>query len=566
MYHIIVFLLVIISCNMQGFSQDYPNYQFIIPEVVSMNHACNSETMNTEAYQDDNNTFFKDVISDSQGNLYFWGVSPYQLSSTENFNITFGDNSSSPLSFARMSSSGNNIYATNEYKYFIAKYNSNGVPQWISFMTDSPKKMLLDESENRLYVIYHQVRQIDGISYPTDSIMGSEYKIMMLYDMQTGQVVNYFNRKYIYDFHFIGNKKIVVSLISYTTTYHQVRFGFYENNQIVKWQSEYGNIKNMADLYYHPYQQAFWYFQGNNYYRILLHPLQDSLIIENISRPLYLEPMPPYMNLSKIEKIHFMPDGNYLAEYYGNSTNTSLVLAKVDTLGNLLWKIKYKPDRPNLGNWDDIYEYAIDQEGNIWTDISRAYYDSYLEFVSSGQSYYVNEKQLELSDALWKIDGNTGTLIQAYHKGWGCYTGEGGKAIHITSQNNLIVTMHNRGIVYIPHEYGFTPFYENCNGLQQSSPFMWLSYDLGNMHVTSVEDYFDFIIENNFKLYPNPSSGTFILQTEHGGEFELLDIHGRMIQVFKLQNTTEQIQVNLPNGMYFIREKESGATQKVIIE
>jgi hypothetical protein len=69
-----------------------------------------------------------------------------------------------------------------------------------------------------------------------------------------------------------------------------------------------------------------------------------------------------------------------------------------------------------------------------------------------------------------------------------------------------------------------------------------------------------------FSVYPNPSYGTFTLQTEKGGEFELMDIQGRVLQVFKMQNPTQQIQVSLPNGMYFIREKASGATQKLIIE
>jgi hypothetical protein len=69
-----------------------------------------------------------------------------------------------------------------------------------------------------------------------------------------------------------------------------------------------------------------------------------------------------------------------------------------------------------------------------------------------------------------------------------------------------------------------------------------------------------------YSVYPNPSYGTFTLQTEKGGEFELMDIHGRVLQVFKMQNPTQQIQVSLPNGMYFIREKASGATQKLIIE
>jgi hypothetical protein len=67
-------------------------------------------------------------------------------------------------------------------------------------------------------------------------------------------------------------------------------------------------------------------------------------------------------------------------------------------------------------------------------------------------------------------------------------------------------------------------------------------------------------------IFPNPTAGTFTLQTPKGGEFELMDIQGRVLQVFKMQNSTQQIQVSLPNGMYFIREKASGTTQKLIVE
>ena len=86
-----------------------------------------------------------------------------------------------------------------------------------------------------------------------------------------------------------------------------------------------------------------------------------------------------------------------------------------------------------------------------------------------------------------------------------------------------------------------------------------------NMSVTAVENYAN-IEWSLFSIYPNPSYGTFTLQTEKGGEFELMDIQGRVLQVFKMQNPIEQIRVNLSNGIYFIREKASGVTQRVIIK
>jgi hypothetical protein len=71
---------------------------------------------------------------------------------------------------------------------------------------------------------------------------------------------------------------------------------------------------------------------------------------------------------------------------------------------------------------------------------------------------------------------------------------------------------------------------------------------------------------SGWNIYPNPSTGNFTLQSEREGTFDLMDICGRIIKTFTMQNAIEQIQVNLPSGVYFIREKETGFTQKLVIE
>jgi hypothetical protein len=69
-----------------------------------------------------------------------------------------------------------------------------------------------------------------------------------------------------------------------------------------------------------------------------------------------------------------------------------------------------------------------------------------------------------------------------------------------------------------------------------------------------------------YSVYPNPSYGTFTLQTKEAGVFEILDITGRLLNTYTINNHTETIHTNLPTGIYFIREKASGATQKLIVE
>jgi speckle-type POZ protein len=73
-------------------------------------------------------------------------------------------------------------------------------------------------------------------------------------------------------------------------------------------------------------------------------------------------------------------------------------------------------------------------------------------------------------------------------------------------------------------------------------------------------------LNRRFGIYPNPSSGIFTIQTEQGGVFEILDITGRILNTYTIKNHTETIHTNLPTGTYFIREKASGATQKLIIK
>jgi hypothetical protein len=86
-----------------------------------------------------------------------------------------------------------------------------------------------------------------------------------------------------------------------------------------------------------------------------------------------------------------------------------------------------------------------------------------------------------------------------------------------------------------------------------------------NMPATAVEDYAKAELPL-FSIYPNPSYGTFTLQTEQGGVFEILDLTGRLLNTYTIKNHTETIHTNLPTGTYFIREKASGATQKLIVK
>jgi uncharacterized protein (DUF2141 family) len=72
--------------------------------------------------------------------------------------------------------------------------------------------------------------------------------------------------------------------------------------------------------------------------------------------------------------------------------------------------------------------------------------------------------------------------------------------------------------------------------------------------------------ESTWSIYPNPNRGNFSIQAKAGLYFELMDYTGRIINTYHLQNTSTNISENLASGIYFVREKDSGSVQKLIIE
>lgn len=69
-----------------------------------------------------------------------------------------------------------------------------------------------------------------------------------------------------------------------------------------------------------------------------------------------------------------------------------------------------------------------------------------------------------------------------------------------------------------------------------------------------------------FKVFPNPSQGNFIIYALNEGIFDLMDYTGRIINSYQSGKGYIEINQNLPRGMYFIKEYNSGSIQKLIIE
>jgi hypothetical protein len=69
-----------------------------------------------------------------------------------------------------------------------------------------------------------------------------------------------------------------------------------------------------------------------------------------------------------------------------------------------------------------------------------------------------------------------------------------------------------------------------------------------------------------FGIYPNPNKGAFTIQSTKGGIFELMDVTGKVINIYAITSTQQTVHENLPVGVYFVREKGSGNVRKLIIE
>ncbi|MFN4235399.1 MAG: T9SS type A sorting domain-containing protein [Bacteroidia bacterium] len=102
------------------------------------------------------------------------------------------------------------------------------------------------------------------------------------------------------------------------------------------------------------------------------------------------------------------------------------------------------------------------------------------------------------------------------------------------------------------------------NLIAPTGPYGILLAKLGSNPINSITDY----INNSsaFLIYPNPATNQITIQSEQAGVFDLLDIQGRVLQSFTVNNSQETIPLNYSAGMYFIREQKSGVVQKVIIE
>lgn len=66
-------------------------------------------------------------------------------------------------------------------------------------------------------------------------------------------------------------------------------------------------------------------------------------------------------------------------------------------------------------------------------------------------------------------------------------------------------------------------------------------------------------------LFPNPNKGSFAIHTAQRANFGLYDMQSRLIDRFEVDQQSD-ISIDLPAGIYLIRNEQNGSSQKLIVE
>jgi hypothetical protein len=68
-----------------------------------------------------------------------------------------------------------------------------------------------------------------------------------------------------------------------------------------------------------------------------------------------------------------------------------------------------------------------------------------------------------------------------------------------------------------------------------------------------------------WRVYPNPRSGSFTIESSEDGTFELINGLGQVVRVYEVRGGRAELQAALSAGVYYLLEQRNGTVQKVVI-
>jgi hypothetical protein len=231
---------------------------------------------------------------------------------------------------------------------------------------------------------------------------------------------------------------------------------------------------------------------------------------------------------------------------YGGGTNDVFV-SKLNSTGTSLIYSTYIGGSSN----DYGFAIAIDGSGNVYIAGSTLSTDY---DITPGAFQTNNEGGW---DAFVTKLNSTGTSL-IYSTYIGGSSNDYGYAIAIDGSGNAYITGNTISTDYDTTSGAFQTTYGG--GTLIGDVFV-TKIDLVTTGVETLVDK-----EALFSIFPNPNSGTFTIQVSKAGVFELMDVTGKVINTYTITNTQQTIHEYLPAGMYFIREKQSGAVQKLVVQ
>ena len=251
----------------------------------------------------------------------------------------------------------------------------------------------------------------------------------------------------------------------------------------------------------------------------------------------------------------FVTGYTYSSDFYTSSTAVQPVfgggvmdifVTKMNTLGS---NIEYSTFLGGTSG-DEAYSIVIDDDNNAYI-VGNSISNNFP--ITSGA--YQNSNMGATDVVLSKLN-NTGSYLY-YSTYLGGTQNEDGYAIARNNSGEIVIAGRTLSLNYPVTSNA----YQSTHGGGNDDVFVTKMY----IYNTSVNNGID--NKSNWSVFPSINNGIFTISSENDSKFELIDINGKIINIYQVfENKPLTLKENIANGIYFIREKGTLNTHKIIVE